>query len=256
MPAKSGKINQSGGNIVSGTEKFDRIVTIGQAAITKMKYSNVVTYSEVYSGIRKIFGGRKEAREKGLIDKHFSFNTKGGRCENCEGLGYVASNMLFFINLEVTCPICGGNQFNDEVLQSAFVNLINCLDKIEEINSNKTRAYLVIIVRNISIDLYRKRNKQYDIVLDDIEDILPDGSMPLDEKIINAEMFSRISSKIQELHKAYSDIISLKYFYSHSDSEIAKLLNITQENVRIRLYRARQSLIKILSQDRELSNNE
>ncbi len=157
---------------------------------------------------------------------------------------------------KVAYRVLNDNYLAQDAVQSAFVNLINCLDKIEEINSNKTRAYLVIIVRNISIDLYRKRNKQYDIVLDDIEDILPDGSMPLDEKIINAEMFGRISSKIQELHKAYSDIISLKYFYNHSDSEIAKLLNITQENVRIRLYRARQSLIKILSQDRELSNNE
>lgn len=107
-------------NIVSGIEQFDRIVTIEQSAITRMKRSNVATYSEVYSEIRKIFSGLKESRDKGLSLKHFSFNTPGGRCENCEGLGYVTSNMLFFANIEVTCPVCGGKQFNDEVLSVKY----------------------------------------------------------------------------------------------------------------------------------------
>ncbi|HWR62406.1 MAG TPA: excinuclease ABC subunit UvrA [Clostridia bacterium] len=111
---------QASCNIVSGTEGFDRIVTIEQSAITRMKRSNVATYSEVYAEIRKIFGGLKEARDKGLSAKHFSFNTPGGRCENCEGLGYVTSNMLFFANIEVTCPVCGGKQFNDEVLSVKY----------------------------------------------------------------------------------------------------------------------------------------
>lgn len=118
--AKSGKKNQTGNNIISGVESFDQIVTIEQSAITKMKRSNVATYSDLYSEIRKIFGGLKAAKDKGLTLKHFSFNTKGGRCENCEGLGYVISNMLFFKNLEVTCPVCGGNQFNDEVLSVKY----------------------------------------------------------------------------------------------------------------------------------------
>jgi len=118
--AKSGEKNQTGKNIISGVEKFDQIITIEQSAITKMKRSNVATYSELYSEIRKILGGLKEAKDKGLTAKHFSFNRPGGRCENCEGLGYVTNNMLFFANLEVTCPVCGGNQFNDEVLSVKY----------------------------------------------------------------------------------------------------------------------------------------
>lgn len=101
-------------------EKFDNIVTIEQAAITRMKRSNVATYSDAYAEIRKIFGGLKDAKEKGLTEKHFSFNTKGGRCENCEGLGFVTSNLLFFKETEVVCPVCGGNQFNDEVLSVKY----------------------------------------------------------------------------------------------------------------------------------------
>jgi excinuclease ABC subunit A len=111
---------QTSSNIVIGLEQFDQIVTIEQAAITRMKRSNVATYSEVYTEIRKTFGGSKEARDKGLSAKHFSFNTPGGRCEHCEGLGYVTSNMLFFTNIEVTCPVCGGKQFNDEVLSVRY----------------------------------------------------------------------------------------------------------------------------------------
>ncbi len=119
LAAARGK-KQTDGNMVAGTEQFDQIVTIEQAAITRMKRSNVATYSEAYSEIRKIFGGLKEAKDKGLSAKHFSFNTTGGRCENCEGLGYVTSNMLFFKNLEVTCPVCGGKQFKDEVLSVKY----------------------------------------------------------------------------------------------------------------------------------------
>lgn len=118
--AAAGANKQTAGTIVSGTEQFNQIVTIEQSAITKMKRSNVATYSEVYTEIRKIFGGLKEARDKGLFPKDFSFNTQGGRCENCEGLGYITSNMLFFKNIEVKCPVCGGNQFNDEVLSVRY----------------------------------------------------------------------------------------------------------------------------------------
>lgn len=155
--------------------------------------------------------------------------------------------------LKVAYRILDDDQLAQDAVQSAFVNLIDCLDKIEEINCNKTRAFVVIIIRNISINLYRKRRRQNDISLEDIEDILPDDGGPIDKKIIDAEMFSRVASKIRELRTAYSDIISLKYFYHYSDGEIARLLNITQENVRVRLHRARQSLIKILLEDGELS---
>ncbi|MGL5381650.1 ATP-binding cassette domain-containing protein [Clostridium sp.] len=107
-------------NIVLGKDEFKNIITIEQSPLTRMKRSNVGTYSGVYTEIRKIFGSLDESKEKGLNVKHFSFNTKGGRCENCEGLGYVVSNMLFFKDIEVICPICGGNQFNDQVLSVKY----------------------------------------------------------------------------------------------------------------------------------------
>lgn len=117
---KAAPKNQGGHNQVSGAEIFDRVITVEQTPPARMKRSNVATYSGVYSEIRKIFGGLEDAKNKGLTTRHFSFNTKGGRCENCEGLGYVISNMLFFEDMEVVCPVCGGNQFNDEVLSVKY----------------------------------------------------------------------------------------------------------------------------------------
>ena len=107
-------------NGVFGLEQFSEVVEIQQSPITKMKRSNIATYSEAYSVIRSIFAKTDDAKKAGLTAKHFSFNTPGGRCENCGGLGYVDSNMLFFSNIEVTCPVCNGNQFNHQVLSVKY----------------------------------------------------------------------------------------------------------------------------------------
>ena len=104
----------------SDTWTFDEVITVEQTVISRMKRSNVATYSGLYSEVRKIFGGLAEAIALNLDAKHFSFNTKGGRCEHCEGLGYVESNLLFFENIDVVCPVCGGNQFNDAVLSVEY----------------------------------------------------------------------------------------------------------------------------------------
>ncbi len=109
-------------NRVIGLAQFDGVIKIEQSPITRMKRSNVATYSEVYSEIRTIYAKTEAAKQADLTAKHFSFNSPGGRCENCEGLGYVESNMLFFSNTEVVCPVCNGNQFNDNVLSVRYRN--------------------------------------------------------------------------------------------------------------------------------------
>lgn len=107
-------------NLVTGTEVFSGVILVEQMAPVKMRRSNVATYSGIYGEIRKVFGALEAARDKGLDARHFSFNSKGGRCEYCEGLGYVESNLLFFESLEVVCPQCGGSQFNETVLSVAY----------------------------------------------------------------------------------------------------------------------------------------
>ena len=107
-------------NQVSGTGSFDRIVIVEQAPLTRMKRSNVATYSDAYTEIRKIFGRQQTAIEKGMTANHFSFNVKGGRCDHCEGLGVVTNNLLFFEDQEVPCPVCSGKRFKDDVLSVTY----------------------------------------------------------------------------------------------------------------------------------------
>lgn len=111
---------EGGENAVNGCARFDRVVAAGQAPIAKTKRSNVATYSEVYADVRKVFASTDEAKRLGLGIKQFSFNAPGGRCERCEGLGFVASNMLFFNDVELCCPECKGKRFSDEVLYVRF----------------------------------------------------------------------------------------------------------------------------------------
>ena len=113
-------------NRVLGKEQFNRVVEIGQASISRMKRSNVATYTEVYTKIRAVFAGTQAAVNAGFSAKHFSFNTAGGRCWNCEGLGYVDNNMLFFANTQVVCPGCGGNRFKEEILAVKYKGLRSC----------------------------------------------------------------------------------------------------------------------------------
>ena len=112
--------SQSGCGTITGLEQFDSIVRIEQTSLTRMKRSNVATYTDIWSEVRKVFAGLDDAKAKGLTAKHFSFNTAGGRCENCGGLGVVESHMLFFPNADVTCPVCGGMRFNEDVLSVAY----------------------------------------------------------------------------------------------------------------------------------------
>ncbi|MBT2217384.1 excinuclease ABC subunit A [Virgibacillus dakarensis] len=113
------KIHQ-GFDQVTGLDHFNQMIIVGQSPLSRMKRSNVATYIDVFTHIRNIFAKVKAAKEKRLTAKHFSFNTVGGRCENCQGLGYVTTNMLFFPELEVVCPVCHGKRFQQDILSVKY----------------------------------------------------------------------------------------------------------------------------------------
>lgn len=97
--------------------QFEQIITVQQASISRMRRSNIATYTDAFSVLRTLFAKQPAAVEKGLTTKHFSFNTAGGRCDHCEGLGVVQSQMMFFSEVELVCPVCNGKRFNEDVLQ-------------------------------------------------------------------------------------------------------------------------------------------
>lgn len=99
---------------------FDQIIQIRQQAITTMKRSNVATYIHAYDEIRKLYASQPLAKAKGFTSSTFSFNSKRGRCERCEGMGTIKSNLLFFEDIEIVCPMCHGAQFEKDVLQIKY----------------------------------------------------------------------------------------------------------------------------------------
>ncbi|MFD2043296.1 excinuclease ABC subunit UvrA [Ornithinibacillus salinisoli] len=110
------------GNPVKGYEKLTGLesikekITVDQSPLSRMRRSNVATYTDAFTFIRNLFAKLPEAKQQKLTAKNFSFNTTGGRCEKCEGLGTVAVNMYFLPDLEVRCPSCKGKRFKDEIL--------------------------------------------------------------------------------------------------------------------------------------------
>ncbi|OBY80518.1 excinuclease ABC subunit A [Paenibacillus sp. KS1] len=105
---------------VTGLNKVNSIITVDQSPISRMQRSSVATYTDLYTLLRKVFASLPEAKARGLNEKYFSFNSPGGRCEQCEGLGIVEVDMHFLPHLRVQCPACHGKRFIPEVLAVTY----------------------------------------------------------------------------------------------------------------------------------------
>lgn len=118
--AQKGITNVEGCRAITGLEAIQKMIIVDQLPLSRMQRSSVSTYVDLFTLLRKTFASLPEAKEKGLKANHFSFNTPGGRCERCEGLGQVAVDMHFLSHYNVVCPDCRGKQFNQEVLAITY----------------------------------------------------------------------------------------------------------------------------------------
>ncbi|CAG9620250.1 excinuclease ABC subunit UvrA [Sutcliffiella rhizosphaerae] len=118
--AKGAENNIDGCEKITGMEYVENVITVGQSALTRMQRSNIATYTDAFTFIRNLFASLPEAKRKDLKPKDFSFNTQGGRCEHCQGLGFVLTNMHFLPDLEVVCPACTGKRFKEFILEIMF----------------------------------------------------------------------------------------------------------------------------------------
>jgi len=105
---------------ISGLNPFDKIVEIDQSAIGRTPRSNPATYTGLFSGIRDLFAGTREARSRGYKTGRFSFNVKGGRCEACQGDGLIKVEMHFLPDVYVSCDVCEGRRYNRETLEIRY----------------------------------------------------------------------------------------------------------------------------------------
>lgn len=106
--------------IIKGIEHLKGVKIIDQHPIGKSPRSNPVTYIKVFDHIRKIFAEQPQARILGYSPGHFSFNTEGGRCDICKGVGYQKLEMYFFEDLYIKCEECGGKRYRPEVLNIVY----------------------------------------------------------------------------------------------------------------------------------------
>ena len=115
---------------LTGTEGIEDVVLIDQEPIGRSPRSNPVTYVKAFDEIRRIFADAPLARQRGYGAGTFSFNVKGGRCERCEGAGYLEVEMVFMADVYVPCDDCGGKRFRADVLD-VRVNGKNIHDVLE-----------------------------------------------------------------------------------------------------------------------------
>ena len=105
---------------VSGTEHLDKLVDIAQSPLGRTPRSNPATYTGVFDMIRDLFTKTPDARMRGYKAGRFSFNVKGGRCENCKGDGIIKIEMQFLPDVYVPCEVCHGRRYNRETLEVKY----------------------------------------------------------------------------------------------------------------------------------------
>ena len=104
----------------TGLESFDRLVRVDQRPIGRTPRSNLATYTGLFDAVRKLYAATPEARERGYGAGRFSFNVAEGRCETCQGEGFVSVELLFLPGTYAPCPSCHGARYNAETLEIVY----------------------------------------------------------------------------------------------------------------------------------------
>lgn len=115
---------------IEGYEYIDKIIDVDQSPIGRTPRSNPATYTGILSDIRELYAATTQSKMRGYKPGRFSFNVKGGRCENCQGEGYIKIEMHFLPDMYVKCDVCGGKRYNRDTLDVKYKdkNIAEVLD--------------------------------------------------------------------------------------------------------------------------------
>ncbi len=119
---------------IEGVERLDKIISIDQSPIGRTPRSNPATYTGLFDMIRQVYAQTNEAKARGYKEGRFSFNVRGGRCENCSGDGVIKIEMHFMADIYVPCEVCHARRYNRETLEVRFrgKNIADVLDMTVE----------------------------------------------------------------------------------------------------------------------------
>lgn len=160
--------------------------------------------------------------------------------ETVEGLfNHYGSTMLY-----IAQSILHDRVLAEDAVSEAFIKIIDNFEKFSFENCKKTRALVVIIVRNICYNMLKGTEKENTILLETVDETFENtGDAPLDF-ILKEETYDFVLSCLSQLNSGYQDILSLKLFYEYTDQEISSILGITPNNVSVRFHRAKNALRK------------
>ena len=105
---------------LEGHEHVSDVISIDQSPIGRSARSNPATYIKFYDNIRKLFASEPLSLSRGYTASRFSFNVKGGRCEECHGEGTITTQLHFMPDVEVVCPTCKGARYNEDTLDVTY----------------------------------------------------------------------------------------------------------------------------------------
>lgn len=130
----------------------------------------------------------------------------------------------------------------EDATHDAFLRIIHHLDKISDPYCHKTRSFVVLIVRNIALDYYRRMKRQAETSYDEFDFIFADQDLDVAEMLEQTENRELFRQKVSRLRPIYAEVLALRYSFEYSDVEIADLLGVSFDTVRKRLWRARKLL--------------
>jgi RNA polymerase sigma-70 factor (ECF subfamily) len=135
----------------------------------------------------------------------------------------------------------------EDSVQEAFVRIITNLGKVSSIEPAKRGSYIVIMTKNIAIDLYRRNKKMVDA--DELSEVIPDTEHDVEREVFGKYGCEELNEALSRLPDAQREVLIMRYFHNESIENIAESLSISSEAVRVRLHRARNALYGLLKDD-------
>ncbi len=143
----------------------------------------------------------------------------------------------------------------EDAVQTAFLKISQNISDIRILNDSETKAYVATIAKNMAINILNKKNNHLETSYDLLDNFNSDDTCDPEKMLFKKEDEEIFKAAFSEISEQYKDIMMFKYFYGYSNSHIAKLTNISNENVRVRLVRGKKQLSILLEREMKLREN-